>query len=382
MNPREPLSIELFEPETGSLSGIPLTGTREPLKIHFENRTITGIEPLPERGSEPLPTIAPSLVDLQVNGYGGIDFQRLEQLSDPADSLTTAARALRRDGCGRVLLTLITDEWPRLLDRARLIHSILAADPNLGRLFFGLHLEGPFLSSNPGYSGAHSPTALCDPSEEKIHELREAIPDLPLLITLAPERKNGVNAVRAAVNAGMRVSIGHSDITPEILQQSADAGASGITHLANACPQELDRHDNILWRVLDGPAMTTGLIPDTHHVSPPLFRLLHRTIPSHILYWTTDAMAGSGANPGLYSIGPLEIEVGKDGIARMPGSLKFAGSALRPIQGIQRGASMLGTDIQSVWPYFSTQPMQYMRHPWGLDVGAPASFCLMDAPLP
>ena len=74
----------------------------------------------------------------------------------------------------------------------------------------------------------------------------------------------------------MRVSLGHTNASAEVLRQAVAAGATGFTHFGNACPQELDRHDNILWRALDTPGLTAGLIPDGIHVSPVLFRLVHR----------------------------------------------------------------------------------------------------------
>src|SRR5256886_5679973 len=86
--------------------------------------------------------------------------------------------------------------------------------------------------------------------------------------------------------------------------------ASAFTHLGNGCPRELDRHDNILWRVFETPGLTVSLIPDSIHVSPAPFRLFHRELAS--ICYTTDAMSAAGAPPGLYKIGSLEVEVGPD----------------------------------------------------------------------
>src|SRR5204863_2163181 len=136
----------------------------------------------------------------------------------------------------------------------------------------------------------------------------------------------------------IKISLGHTNASSELLRQAVEAGAAGFTHLANGCPRELDRHDNILWRVFETPGLTVSLIPDRIHVSPPLFRLIHRTLGQESIYYTTDAMSAAGAPPGKYRLGKMELQVGADQIVRQPGKQLFAGSALRPIDGVFRAA--------------------------------------------
>src|SRR5262249_27448287 len=141
------------------------------------------------------------------------------------------------------------------------------------------------------------------------------------------------------------------------------AGATGFTHLANGCPRELDRHDNIIWRVLETSGLIVSLIPDQIHVSSALFRLIHRLVDANSIYYTTDAMAAAGSSPGRYSLGRVGVEVGADGIVRQPGKTNFAGSSLRPIDGVFRAAQMLNRPWQEIWNGFSTIPARLM----GLD---------------
>jgi N-acetylglucosamine-6-phosphate deacetylase len=140
----------------------------------------------------------------------------------------------------------------------------------------------------------------------------------------------------------------------------------------------LDRHDNILWRALDTPGLSVSLIPDQVHVSPPLFRLVHRALGAEAIYYTTDAMAAAGASPGRYTIGALEVDVGADRIVRQPGQSNYAGSALRPIDGVFRAARMLGRDWRGAWDGFSIYPAKFMRIGGGLATGCPADFCLVQ----
>ena len=120
------------------------------------------------------------------------------------------------------------------------------------------------------------------------------------------------------------------------------------------------------------------MIPDAIHVSPRLFRLMHRVLDASSIYYTTDAMAAAGAPPGRYQLGRLDLEVGEDQVVRLPGKQNFAGSALEPVEGVFRAAHMLGCDWQEAWPRASAAPARFMGLPHGLQVGAPATFCVVE----
>ena len=349
--------------------------TGEPVVLVWRDGFITDLRaaPRPVRDNA---WIAPALLDPQVNGFAGVDFQR-DDLT--VEDLQAATRALRAAGCARFLLTLITDEWSRLTARLRRLRQLRSGSAELSHAIAGWHVEGPFLSSEPGFHGAHNPAQMLDPTPEKIRELRALAGDDPLLMTLAPERRGALEAIALAVSLGVRVSVGHTNSPAEILRQAVQAGATGFTHLGNACPQQLDRHDNILWRAFDTPGLTVSLIPDEIHVSPPLFRLIHRAMNRKTIYYTTDAMASAGAPPGRYTIGALEVEVGTNQVVRLPGSSNYAGSALRPVDGVVRAAQMLDCGWRDVWDGFSIRPAEFAGVHHGLVVGNPADFCFVQA---
>jgi len=344
------------------------------IEIRCDATSILSVEPIAEDGDNST-WLAPGLLDLQVNGYGGVDFQQPD-LS--ANDLHTAASILRRDACPRFFLTLITAPWQTLIDQLRRIKAIRDSDPSLRQSIAGWHIEGPFLSEEPGYCGAHRVEHMENPSVDRIRALRSVTGTDPVLLTLAPERPGSMEAIAEADKLGMRVSLGHTNSDADTLRQAERAGASGFTHLGNACPQQLDRHDNLLFRALDAGNWMTGLIPDTHHVSPMLFRILHRIIPDHQIYYTTDAMAAAGAPPGTYPLADMMLEVREDQIVRQPGRSNFAGSALSPRQGIERAAAMLHCDWRKVWNHFSVIPARWMGLPTGLVPGAPSAFCRIE----
>jgi N-acetylglucosamine-6-phosphate deacetylase len=358
--------------------------TGEPSRLRWENGTITEIERVDggsagraatggDAGGEDV-WIAPGLFDAQVNGFGGIDFQ---QDGLKVGDLVSAARQLRNAGCTRFLLTLITDEWTKLTGRLRHLRELRNQSAELLSAIAGWHIEGPFLSTEPGFHGAHDPTLMCDPTPQRIQELRSITENDPLLLTLSPERPGSIEAIEFAVSKGIKISLGHTNAFAETLLRAVKAGASSFTHLANGCPRELDRHDNILWRIFETPDLTVGLIPDGIHVSPTLFRILHRNLVPEWIYYVSDAMSAAGMPPGRYKLGKLELEVGLDQIVRQPGKPLFAGSALRPIDGVFRAAEMLSWPWEKIWRRFSGTPARLMGLRNELVVGGRADFCVL-----
>jgi N-acetylglucosamine-6-phosphate deacetylase len=350
--------------------------TGQPVRLTIRKNSVTNVEPV--AGAAENVWLAPALFDPQVNGFAGVDFQD-DALTK--DNLLKAVRALRSAACGQFFLTLTTDEWPALIERLKRARSLRRSSHELQSAIAGWHIEGPFLSAEPGYHGAHDPRLMLDPTPEHIRELRSAAGEDPLLVTLSPEREGSIPAIQLAVSLKIRVSLGHTDATAETLAAAVKAGATSFTHLGNGCPQKLDRHDNILLRVLETPGLIASLIPDTIHVSPPMFRLLHAGIervstgsPRDRICYTTDAMSAAGAPPGRYRIGKIETEVGADKIVRMPGGSNFAGSALRPIESVFNAARMLDCSWRDAWTRASLAARRYAGVTTKQE-GAP--FCLL-----
>jgi N-acetylglucosamine-6-phosphate deacetylase len=222
---------------------------------------------------------------------------------------------------------------------------------------------------------------MVSPTPLHIHELREATGADPVLLTVAPEQTGVIDIIPLAVSLGIRVSLGHTNASAAEIAAAVAGGAMSFTHLGNGCPQVLDRHDNILWRVAETCALHPGLIPDSIHVSPALFRILHRAIDPARFWYTTDAVHPAGAPPGRYRLDDIEVEVGADQVVRKPGATNFAGSALRPLEGVFRAAEMLACSWRDVWDRYTVQPRRMM----GLDTAQiepdkPASFCVLRCP--
>jgi N-acetylglucosamine-6-phosphate deacetylase len=356
---------------TGEVTGCHYA-TRKPVRVRWQGSRIVSLEPAADA---PAGTwVAPALFDLQVNGFGGVDFQ---QDNLEVEHLLDAARHLAAAGCTRFLLTLITDDWQRQMSRLARMRVLRAQSPELQQAIAGWHIEGPFLSGEPGFVGTHNAELVRDPKPADISELRAIAGNDLVLLTLAPERTGAIDVIKLATERGIKVSLGHTNASADILAQAIAAGAIAFTHLGNGCPANLDRHDNILWRVLDTPGLAVSLIPDRIHVSPSLFRLVHRALADRKLFYVTDAMSAAGAAPGRYKLGSLTLEVGADQVVRRPGTPYLSGSALRPVDGVFRAAAMLGCRWQDAWTRFSEAPAGVIGLQNTLATGQSSRFCVL-----
>jgi N-acetylglucosamine-6-phosphate deacetylase len=262
---------------------------------------------------------------LQLNGAFGID------LNDPAleiEQVVELCSRLQAIGVERFLPTLITAPVERLVRLMERLVKAKAQDTLAAKMIAGIHLEGPFLSAEPGYIGAHPPDAACDANRAIADRLLEAGQGTLQLMTLAPERDHRGDVTRYLSDRGVIVFAGHTNASFLQLQQAIDQGLRGFTHLGNATPPQMPRHDNILWRVLGlRDQLWITLIADGHHLPPFLLKTLLELIPTKRAILVSDAVAAAGLGPGTYQLASQTVLVGQDGAARSPNGLHFVGSA-------------------------------------------------------
>jgi N-acetylglucosamine-6-phosphate deacetylase len=304
--------------------------------------------------SAPAPnTTPPGWFDFQINGFGGIDFQS-ETLT--MAELEHAVGVMTQHGVAGMFLTLITDDIDAHCRRLENFEKFCAASPSVARMIIGYHIEGPWLSPEPGYRGAHPPGPMHAPSLAEFDRLQAAARGRVRLITLAPEWPGSEECIAAMTRAGVHVSLGHTNASETQIDAAISAGARFATHVGNGTPLQMHRHDNVVQRLLARDELIACLIPDGIHLPPFTLKNFYRAKPAGRVLFTTDAMSGAGAKPGRYKIGRLQIEVGADGIARNPGGGGFAGSTLTPDEGVQRCASYLGITLAESAELWSTAP--------------------------
>jgi N-acetylglucosamine-6-phosphate deacetylase len=297
------------------------------------------------------PAIA-GLFDFQVNGFAGIDFQQDDlELRD----VQRAVSGLRQHGTSRIFVTIVTDEVDRMCRRLERFEAFCRLDPAVASMCVGYHLEGPWMSPQPGFRGAHPPEPMHAPSLMEFERLQAAAGGRVKLVTLAPEWPGSAEVIAALVARGVQVALGHTDANHEQIDAAVKAGARFCTHLGNGVPQTLPRHDNVIQRLLARDELYACLIPDGIHLPPFVLQNFFRAKPAGKVLFTTDAMSGAGAPPGRYRIGRHEIDVGADRIARQPGgSGNFAGSTLTPDDGVERVQAYLGLSRSQAIALWST----------------------------
>ncbi len=280
--------------------------------------------------------LAPGFVDLQVNGYYGVELQAAEP-----PEWAAVVRRLPETGTTAFLPTFITApiDWLATALRAA---TGFAGELPAGARVLGVHVEGPFIAVSR--RGAHNPEWIRDPEPADVAELISAGAGLLRLVTLAPERPGALDAITQLTAAGVLVSVGHSDATADQVAQAAERGARKVTHLFNAQRPLLHREPGVVGQALADPRLTSGLIADLHHVSAQACQIACAAAPGRIAL-VTDAAACAGMPPGQYLLGgePIELPPGEgQPPVRADGTL--AGSALAMDRAVANLVS-IGVDL-------------------------------------
>ncbi|HTV69715.1 MAG TPA: N-acetylglucosamine-6-phosphate deacetylase [Rhizobiaceae bacterium] len=279
--------------------------------------------------------LVPGFVDLQVNGGGGL---MINDKPD-ADTIRTICAAHAPFGTTSLLVTLITDTPEQT-------KKTIAAGAEALRQgvpgFLGLHLEGPHLSV--ARKGAHDPKLIrpmLDADQAVILEARQKVP--ALLVTVAPESV-APEQIKALANAGVVVSLGHTDTSYATAITCIESGASMATHLFNAMSQLGNREPGMVGAALDSN-INAGLIADGIHVDPATIgvALRAKSGPGRI-FLVTDAMATIGTDM-------TSFELNGRTIYRANGSLRLADGTLA------------GADLDMI------SAVRFMHREIGLDLG-------------
>lgn len=265
-------------------------------------------------------------LDLQVNGFGGGDFNS-DDLT--AEAMHEACLRLRDAGGGQFLATVITADLDAMYRRLAALVRFREADSLVAEMMPGIHIEGPFINETPGYVGAHPVEAVKPASPEAMRRLLDAADGLTRIVTLAPERDAGSAVTKLLADAGICVSAGHCDPTHDQLRAGIDNGLRMFTHLGNGCPMHLHRHDNVIQRALSlADALWICFIADGVHVTFPALKNYLRCAGVDRSIVVTDAIAAAGLGPGTYTLGDQSIKIGDDLIARSHDASHFVGSTV------------------------------------------------------
>lgn len=304
-------------------------------------------------------------VDLQVNGYAGLNFTSSDLTSE---QIQAAAGALFHQGTSAFLATVVTAPWSvyehALPVLGQAMESAQSQPHSTGTAWLmGIHLEGPYISPLEGARGVHPLAYIRPPSCDEFKILYDLSRGGIRLLTLAPELPGAPDLVRCAVELGVVVSIGHTLADTTAIQAAVDAGAVFSTHLGNGCPALLDRHHNPLWAQLARPALTAGLITDGHHLPADFVRTVLMVKGAFGTVVTSDAAPAAGLPPGDYEYFGVKSRLEPNGRLHSPQTGTLAGSAATMLQCMNWLAGLEVLDEADLWAVGRDNPLQLLRLP-------------------
>jgi len=303
------------------------------------------------------------MLDLQVNGYAGVDFN---DTALTPDALDHALHAMLHAGVTHCLPTLITAPEAELAARLQALDRAVRAS-RLGPLMvLGIHLEGPFLNPAPGYAGCHPAAAMVAPDPALLERVMVGIAAPLRLLTLAPERPASLPLISWAARRGIVTAMGHTAADHATVCLAADAGLSLSTHLGNALPQPQPKFLNPMIAQLAEDRLCASFIADGIHVPPFALGVLLRAKGLERCVLVTDATSAADTPPGIYRFAGMRIEHGADGSVREPGSAVLAGSALRLDQAVRNVVAWGFAGAEQAVAMASTRPAALLGDPPGV----------------
>ena len=289
--------------------------------------------------------LAPGFIDLQVNGGGDVLFND----SPTPEAISMIAAAHRKFGTTGFLPTLITDTPDKMRAAIAAVQSAMRTEPAV----LGLHLEGPFLS--PERAGVHDRRLFRQPTSDDVEMLTSAR-DGVLLLTLAPEQVPA-GFIKRLTDAGVCVSLGHSNATYAQTRAAIDEGLTGFTHLFNAMRPLASREPGPIAAALETPACSFGLIVDGVHVDPAMLRLALRGVGRPML--VTDAMPPVGGKRSDFALYGEKIAVRDGRCVRHDGTL--AGAYLDMASAVRNCVRLLGLSLEQALTLASSNPARYIN---------------------
>lgn len=236
----------------------------------------------------------PMWVDLQVNGHNGVDYSSPELT---ADEIIRSAEELYNSGTEIFLPTIVTSSDELYRRNLPLIKNTVEKY-GIGKNIPGIHMEGPMLT----VKGSHNPEYIQPCSADKIQEYFDISNGFIKLMTLSADAENAELAIKKAKELGVVVGLGHHEANYSQVAMAASVGASVLTHLGNACPNMVGRHENPLLSGLAEDSLSAMIITDGHHLPAELIKIILKVKGSKKVIVTSDACSLCGSKPGRYQL--------------------------------------------------------------------------------
>jgi N-acetylglucosamine-6-phosphate deacetylase len=367
-------TFEALRYDTGELVRVTIADGRiQSVKI-VESRPASD-----SRIARQIPWLAPGLVDIQINGYGGQEFSSLDLTPERVAEIVRRHFAFGvTHGCP----TLTTQSFEVMRHGVATIAAACERWPDVSRAVAGIHLEGPYFSTEDGPRGAHPAEHCRRPNFEEFQKWQEAAGGRVRLLTMSPEFDEAPRFIAQIVATGVIVAIGHTGATGAQIRAAVDAGARLSTHLGNGAHRVLRRHPNYLWDQLAEDRLFASLIVDGHHLPPEVVKTFVRAKSPARCLLVSDVSGLAGLPAGRYTSSGCELEILPDGRLVIAGQDQLLAGASFPIGvGVANVMRFADVDLQTAVDMASAHPLKLLGLPRPeLKSEAPADLVLFDLP--
>ena len=302
---------------------------------------ITHCEPVLGKIEEDLPYLAPGFIDIQVNGFAGVDYN---SANTSMEEIARSIHVIYSTGVTRFFPTVITGAADDMLGALRNLEKARETLAE-GVAIEGFHVEGPHICPDDGPRGAHPKHCVRKPDVSEYQRWQEVTHGNIKLITIAPEWPEAPHYIETLVNDGVVVSIGHTGANREQIQAAVSAGATLSTHLGNGAHAVMSRHPNYIWEQMAEDRLAADFIVDGIHIGESFLKVALRAKGLERSILVTDASSPAGAAPGRYKLGEQEVDLTEDNRVVLAGQTRLAGSALRMDRGVENLMRIAGLSL-------------------------------------
>ena len=328
-------------------------------------------------GVEGLPWIAPGLLDVQVNGYGGQEFSSADLTAEKVERIVRQMGAV---GTTRLCPTVTTQHPDVMRHALQTLDAACESSPELARRIVGLHVEGPYITHEDGPRGAH-PVQYCRPPDwDEFQRIQEDAGGRIRIFTMSVEFDRSPAFVKKVVDSGVIVSIGHTAANSDQIRGAVDAGARMSTHLGNGSHPMIRRHPNYIWDQLAEDRLTAGIIADGHHLTPDVVKTFVRAKTPQRCILVSDLSGQAGQPSGRYTSDFCDIEILPGGRLVVAGQTELMAGASEPLGTcVANVMHFAEVDLETAVRMAVHHPAELLGlEPGGLEPGDPADLILFD----
>jgi N-acetylglucosamine-6-phosphate deacetylase len=347
--------------------------------VHLADGRIADVTPLgPQRPGYPY--CSPGFIDLQINGWAGVDFSSPDLTAEAAAGVV---EKLWLTGVTSFCPTLVTNPLDILERNLRVLEEARRRYPGFAASAPCYHLEGPYLSPG-GSRGAHNPDFMRPPSWEEFSRLQSAAGGHIGLLTIAPELPGACDFIRRVAESGVLVAVGHTDGTARDIAGAARAGARLCTHLGNGCPEFMHRHHSPIWAQLVNDGLHASMICDGFHLPAEVVQAIARLKGEDRCILITDAIHVTGLPAGDYYLGSVPVRLLAEGkVVTRTSPSSMAGSTLSMDRAIEQYQRLGGASPAAALRAATCNPARLLGEKWNLcgeiETGSPAHLALWHA---